>query len=256
MYLADLTWLQARDVLTPGSLVLLPLGAAAKEHGPHLRLDNDRVLADYLARRIDTLEQVVVAPTLNYHYYPAFAAYAGSTSLRMETARDMVTEIVASLAAFGPRRFYVLNTGISTVHALQPAAAALASQGILMRYTDIDLAGKEAVQAVQQQAGGSHADEIETSIMLYIAASRVDMSKAVDDYHPGKGPLTPHMNASGTYSPSGVYGSATLANVDKGRRIVESMIVDIRADITNLKSAPLPPATGNRTVAHGMPDGK
>ena len=148
MYLADLTWLQARDVLTPGSLVLLPLGAAAKEHGPHLRLDNDRVLADYLARRIDTLEQVVVAPTLNYHYYPAFAAYAGSTSLRMETARDMVTEIVASLAAFGPRRFYVLNTGISTVHALQPAAAALASQGILMRYTDIDLAGNGPLEEV------------------------------------------------------------------------------------------------------------
>ena len=245
MYLADLTWLEARDVLTPDSLVLLPLGAAAKEHGPHLRLDNDRILAEYLAQRVDALEQLVVAPTLSYHFYPAFAAYAGSTSLGMETARNMVMEIIASLAACGPRRFYVLNTGISTVRALQPAADALASLGILMHYTDIDLAGKEAVQAVQQQAGGSHADEIETSIMLYIAPSRVDMSKAVDDYHPGNGPLTPIRNATGVYSPSGVYGNATLANADKGRRIVEAMIEDIREDIANLRSASLPPATGS-----------
>ena len=52
MYLSNLTWPQARQVLNTDALVLIPLGAAAKEHGPHLRLDNDRVLAEYLARRV------------------------------------------------------------------------------------------------------------------------------------------------------------------------------------------------------------
>ena len=64
MYLSDLTWLQAKQKLNADTLVLIPLGAAAKEHGPHLRLDNDCVLADYLTARVEEQADVVVAPTL------------------------------------------------------------------------------------------------------------------------------------------------------------------------------------------------
>ncbi|NIO39796.1 MAG: creatininase family protein [Burkholderiales bacterium] len=230
--------------MSADTLVLLPLGAAAKEHGPHLRLDNDRLLAEYLAARVAARAEVVVAPTLTYHFYPAFTTYAGSVSLRLETARDMVIDVVASLAAFGPRRFYVLNTGISTVRALEPAAAALAAQGVLMHFTRIDRAGNEAVQRVQQQPGGTHADEIETSMMLYIDSKRVDMSKAAQDFNPGNGPLTPDANSKGIYSPTGIYGDATLATKDKGRVVIEATVEDVLRDIAMLKTSPLP-ATGN-----------
>lgn len=243
MYLSDLTWLQARQALHTDTLVLLPLGAAAKEHGPHLKLDNDRTLADYFAARIDRQEDVVIAPTVAYHFYPAFAAYAGSTSLRLETARDMIIDIVTSLAAFGPRRFYVLNTGVSTVRALEPAARSLASAGILMHFTRIDQAGRDAVQRVQQQPGGSHADEIETSMMLYIDPACVDMTKAANDFHPGSGPLTPCAGAPGVYSPTGIYGDATLASADKGRVIVEETLTDLLRDINTLRNCPLPANT-------------
>ena len=50
--LADLTWPQAEAILTVDAVVVTPLGAAAKEHGPHLRLDNDLRLAQYLAARV------------------------------------------------------------------------------------------------------------------------------------------------------------------------------------------------------------
>ncbi len=243
MYLSDLTWLQARQALHADSLVLLPLGAAAKEHGPHLRLDTDRTLADYFAARIEARENVVIAPTVSYHFYPAFAAYAGSTSLRLETARDLIIDIIASLNAFGPRRFYVLNTGISTVRALEPAARSLAERGILMHFTRIDRAGDEAVRRVQQQAGGSHADEIETSMMLYIDPARVDMAKAASDFHPGNGPLTPYAGAPGVYSPTGIYGDATLASAEKGRVVVEAMVEDMLQELAILRNSPLPPET-------------
>src|SRR5687767_13076105 len=100
--LADLTWLEAERTLTRDAIVVLPLGAAAKEHGPHLRLDNDFVLAEGLRDRLLELEDVIVAPTLPFHHYPAFVEYPGSTSLRPETARDVVVDIVRSLARFGP----------------------------------------------------------------------------------------------------------------------------------------------------------
>ncbi|MBK8289562.1 MAG: hypothetical protein IPK96_00075 [Flammeovirgaceae bacterium] len=36
--LGDLTWQQAEKLLTPETIVVIPLGAEAKEHGPHLLL--------------------------------------------------------------------------------------------------------------------------------------------------------------------------------------------------------------------------
>ena len=66
--------------------------------------------------------RVVQYPTVNYSFYPAFVEYPGSTSLRMETARDMIVDIIRGIARHGPKRFYVLNTGVSTLRALAPRA--------------------------------------------------------------------------------------------------------------------------------------
>lgn len=46
--LEDLTWIEAEKVLTPDTVVVIPVGAASKEHGPHLKLRNDYILAEYL----------------------------------------------------------------------------------------------------------------------------------------------------------------------------------------------------------------
>ncbi len=184
--LADLTWQQAADVLRPETVVVIPLGAASKEHGPHLKLSNDAIVSEYLTRRVLEASDVVVAPSLPYHYYPAFGEYPGSTTLSLETARAFTVETVLSLARFGPRRFYVLNTGVSTTRALEPSARLLAAQGILLGFTD--LAGRlERVSApVRQQEGGTHADEVETSMMLYIDPASVDMRRAVKEYRPSR----------------------------------------------------------------------
>ena len=115
VWLESLTWRQAEQWLTPERLVVLPLGAEAKQHGPHLPLNNDATTARWLAREVCRRLPVVVAPLINAHYYPAFVEYPGSISLRASTARDLLVDICRSLAAFGVRRFYVLNTGVSTV---------------------------------------------------------------------------------------------------------------------------------------------
>jgi len=234
--LQDLTWIEAQAVLDAHTVIVIPLGASAKEHGPHLRLDNDWTLAQYLAGRVLAASRVVMAPTVGYHYYPAFVEYPGSVTLRLETARDLIVDICVSLAAFGPRRFYVLNTGVSTIRPLAAAADALTQQGLLLRYTDLRQLAAEAVRSCSEQAGGTHADEIETSVMLYIAPERVAMDKAVCDYHPGSGPLTREPHSRGTNSRSGVFGDATLARWGKGRSVAEAMVAGILSDIERLRS--------------------
>ena len=240
--LADLTWVEAEHVLVPEAVVVLPLGAEAKEHGPHLLLRNDHLLAEYFARRVVEAADVVVAPTINYHFYPAFKEYPGSTTLSLETARDLVVEICVSLARHGPRRFYALNTGISTVRALAAAAEELAKKGILLRYTDLKSLEPVEKEVCRQEAG-SHADESETSVVLYIDPRAVDMSLAVKDCDTTKkGPLTRDPNGEGIYSPSGVWGDATLATRAKGERLCEALVGILLADIESLREAELPPS--------------
>jgi creatinine amidohydrolase len=237
--LEDLSWLEAQKVLRPETVVVIPLGAESKEHGPHLKLKNDFLMAEYFKRVVLDRADVVVAPTLNYGYYPAFLEYPGSTSLRLETSRDMVVDICRTLSRYGPKRFYVLNTGVSTMNALRPAAEILAMDGMVMRFTNILTISEAAEKLVRQSEGGTHADEIETSIMLYIAPDSVDMSKAVKDYHPGpKNGLSRDPKTDATYSASGVFGDATLATRAKGEKIVTAMIDGILGEIEALRRTP------------------
>jgi creatinine amidohydrolase len=223
---------------------VIPLGAASKEHGPHLLLENDLLLADYLQERVLAAADVVVAPTINYSHYPTLVEYPGTTHLRLETARDLVVDICTSLARFGPRRFYVLNTGVSTRFPLKAAEEELASQGILMRWTNVSEVLGPVVKEVAQQPVGSHADEIETSLMLIAAPETVDMSRAVADglERRGTGLTRDAGNTNATYSPTGVYGDATLATRAKGERVWEHWVAAVLQEIEALRAATPPQA--------------
>ncbi len=243
--LENLTWVEAEKILSEKTVVVIPLGAAAKEHGPHLKLKNDWLIADYLTKEVLAKSDVVVAPTVNYHFYPAFLEYPGSTSLRLETARDLIVDICRSLARFGPRRFYVLNTGVSTLRALQPASLILADEGVVMRYTDLLKITGPVEKAIGKQEGGTHADEIETSMMLYMAPATVDMKKAAKDYHPGsqRGGLTRNPQGPGTYSATGIFGDATLATKEKGEKVTKALVEGILKEIEELRQTPVPAVT-------------
>lgn len=245
--IADVSWLVAEQYLDSNTVVVIPLGAEAKEHGPHLTLRNDQLLAQYYADRVFAATAVAMYPTITYSFYPAFVEYPGSTTLRLETARDMVIDIVKSIARHGPRRFYILNTGVSTVRALQPAQDSLAAAGILMRFTNGGTRSNAAEDRLRQQPGGTHADEFETSMLLYMYPDRVDMSKAARDYHPGQSPLMRDsaraVREGRTWSRTGIYGDATLATREKGRIVVEAHVEDILDEIAILRRTALPAAT-------------
>ncbi len=243
--LGDMPWTEAEKVLGPDRIVVLPLGAGSKEHGPHLLLGNDQLLAEALASRVLQARPVALLPTLAYGFYPAFLEYPGSVSLSFETQRDVVLELCRSIARYGPRRFYVLNTGVSTARPLKAAAEALAGEGILLRYTDILQAGRAAEEAVRQEKAGTHADEIETSVMLYLTPHSVRMEKAVaDGLVERPGPLTRDVNsATGHVSASGVFGDATLADWRKGQQVAEAIVASIVSDLDALAAAAPPAGT-------------
>jgi creatinine amidohydrolase len=196
-----------------------------------MKLDADERLAHHLAARVKAAAPVVIAPTLNYHFYPAFAEYPGSTSLGEDAARDLTVDAVRSLSQSGPRRFYVLNTSASTLRPLSAAARKLSDAGILLGYTDPNY--WTASSPVLKQAGilAGHAEEAATSMMLFVDPSAVDMTQATREYATGRGVLTREEGGRGVLSKSGTLGDATLATADKGKALVDALLAGILDDV-------------------------
>jgi len=236
IFLENLTWVDAEKALKNCEVVLFAIGARAKEHGPHLPLKTDYILAEYLKDRVVREVPVAVLPTLEYGYYPSFLEYPGSVSIGAEAFKNTVTDICKSMSGHGVRKFYVLNTGVSTLPPLQAASEELAKTGLLMRYLNLLETDKKLPPGLLKQEGGTHADEGETSMMLYIAPDLVDMSKAVKDYdaRPNRKGLTRDPKGSGTYSPTGIWGDPTLASREKGRVIVETTVSEIINQVKEL----------------------
>ena len=235
--LETMTWLEAEPILAADPVVVLPLGARTKEHGPHLPLNNDWLMAEYLAARVLVERPILLLPTLQYGFYPAFREYPGSISLSLPTSRDMVLDIVRSLARHGPTRFYVLNTGISTLKPLRACRDILAREGVTLAFTHIGEAKRDAVQRWSEQARGSHADEVETSMMLVMAPEVVRLDRAVrDDAEEARpGPLRRQAPVEdGVHSPSGSWGDPTLATRQKGEAFVAALVAGILADLDRL----------------------
>ena len=81
-------------------------------------------------------------------------------------------------------------------------------------------------------------------MLLYMYPQFVDMTKAARDYHPGAGGLTRDSLAAvregKTFSRTGIFGDATLATREKGRRVVEAHVLDLLEEIEALRRSPIP----------------
>jgi creatinine amidohydrolase len=221
---AELSWVEVEARLAGGSVAVLPIGAAAKEHGPHLPLSTDWLTAEALGRALAEREDVLVFPSLGYGFYPAFVAYPGSTSVPEAAFEETCRALVADLARAGARSILVVNTGISTIRPLERALEGRAVAAHVYRGPRY----LAALASIAEQPRGGHADEAETSVMLHLHPELVRMDRAPSwtrEVRPGRWSKDDPESAS--YSPSGVFGDATLATAEKGARLFAAMIEDL-----------------------------
>jgi len=228
-YLGDLSWPEAEERFTETPVVILPFGAGAKEHGPHMPMNADRVVMDYLLQAAVDSRNVLVAPPVLHGWFPAFRDFPGTEVADPDVFRAYIQAIAESLVRQGAQRILFLNTGISKATGLPIAIAAREIRvetgvpTLVVSWDDLETA---EMAALQQQETGGHGDEIETSINLYLQPGLVDMGKAVVDYgersskdyggyQPGR--IT-RDSSDPAYSASGIFGDATLATAGKGEQ--------------------------------------
>src|SRR5258708_5439351 len=62
LFIESLNWREVGDALGEIKTILIPLGARCKEHGLHLPLNTDWIIAEYLAHRVAAMAEVLVVP--------------------------------------------------------------------------------------------------------------------------------------------------------------------------------------------------
>ncbi len=210
----------------------MPFGAGAKEHGPHLPMNADRVVMDYLLQAAVESNDVIVAPAILHGWFPAFRDFPGTEVADPVVFQNYIQQIGMSLANQGAQRIIFLNTGISKATGLPISIAAReirVQTGVPTLVVSWDDLETEEIGALQEQIVGGHGDEIETSISLFLQPQLVNMELAVQDYgdrtekdfggyQPGR--LT-RDQTDPAYSASGIFGDATLATAEKGQKALE-----------------------------------
>jgi creatinine amidohydrolase len=227
-YLGDLSWPEAEARLAAAPLVVLAFAPAAKEHGPHLPMNADARVAEYLcARAVESLP-VVVAPPIAHGWLPAFRAFPGTEVADPAVFVKYVDAVARSLIRSGARRIVFLNTSISKAGGLPLSIVARdlrADTGVPTLVVSWDDLETDAYRALATQERGGHADEIETSIHLFLQPDLVRMDRAVTDYgrppkdYPGYEPgLFARDRRDPAWSDTGVYGDPKRATAAKGKQ--------------------------------------
>jgi creatinine amidohydrolase len=174
----ELTRTELAD-LAPDALLVVPVGST-EQHGPHLATGTDALLAGEVARRgaeaASRPETILLAPTVAYGASDHHLPFGGTLSLRAETFQRVLADLLASAAAAGCRRAFLLNGhGGNTAACAVAVAEASREHGLLCAsaiYSQLLEPGSVAAPVP------GHAGLFETSLVLAVAPERVRLDRA------------------------------------------------------------------------------
>jgi creatinine amidohydrolase/Fe(II)-dependent formamide hydrolase-like protein len=172
--LGELTFPEISGKLRPTSILCLPLGAI-EQHGPHLPLDTDVIVAEEVTRALiaDLGDQFDLwqLPTLSIGLSREHDWAAGTFSLSLATFAALLKELAREIVRALPSRNLAIinghggNRGVLEV-LLREFASELGLNSCALH--PFDLAGAAPVEAADVHGGAG-----ETSILLAVAPERV-----------------------------------------------------------------------------------
>ncbi|KJR48070.1 Creatinine amidohydrolase [Desulfosporosinus sp. I2] len=239
MLLQNLTWTDAKEQAKKNPVVIVPLGAT-EQHGPLLPLWVDICLANEIAVAVGEQTGAIVTPPLNFGYSELWETYPGTISFSSSTFKSALHDICSSLIRAGFKKIFLLNGHNPNLIIMQTAAYDLVNefgdQDIsIVAATYIFMAKEECDKIGENFRDGTHANEMETSMMLALHPDLVKMerlSEQVESYEPRRviafdqgAIIVNKWPESKVYS--GVYGNPALATAEKGQAYFEVLVEKI-----------------------------
>ncbi|WP_024509361.1 creatininase family protein [Bradyrhizobium sp. ARR65] len=260
---ADISWPEI-DAAEPARwIAVLPL-AATEQHGPHLPLGTDVMIAQvYLSRVRELLPADLPAtflPVQPVGISTEHIDFPGTLTLSAETALRQWTALGESVARAGVKKLVIVTSHGGNSAAMMLVAQELrASLGLLVVTTSWSRFGApQGLFSDEELRHGIHGGAVETSIMLARFAEHVRIDKIanfrsagldMDKRYRWLSTQRPAPFAWQTQDlhPSGAVGDATQGSAEKGERLIEhgarafvELLEDVdKFDVKTLRAAGL-----------------
>ena len=169
----------------PGAIAVLPVGAI-EQHGPHLPLAVDAVIADGVVAAATALMPddlpAVVLPSQTVSYSREHEDFAGTLSLAPETFLKVVMDLGRNVAGAGIKKLVMLNGHGGNPPVLDVAARELrAAHGMLAVVASWYRLGlPEGLFPADEVRHGIHGGAVETAVMMHLAPGSVRQDKVAD----------------------------------------------------------------------------
>jgi len=235
--LEEMTWPEVQEALDRGIRTVVIVAASTEQHGPHLPLATDALIAqavgERVARRIGAILAPVIRPGCSDHHL----AFPGSLSVSAELLAELVASYVRSLAPHGFRTFVLLSTHGGNFRPLESTARRLQAEFSAGGVRVVAVAGDAAlldlmrvmvdtaaVLGAPQDVDAIHADACETSLVMHL---RPDLVRA-DRLEPGfTGRLdldTLFARGLRALTPNGVLGDPRNSRPEVGAAVLDRLV--------------------------------
>ena len=250
--MAQMTWPELKQAVGEGRIAVLPAGII-EQHGPHLPLDTDILLADQLCQRAGARvpDKVVVVPPIVHGHSPHHMDFPGTLTIDPIHMVYYVLDVTLSLAYHGFTKILIVNGHGSNV----PVLDLVARQTIIKTEGKVACASifynnseefQRAAQEIFPEVGGhmEHGDTIETSLYMGIRPDLVQLDLAEDepqtdvmDVGTAKLPLRLYFSS---FTRDGTYGRVKTASQAKGERLVEATVTGLTRIFTAFHEKSIP----------------
>lgn len=225
LFLDRLSWRQIADLQDQGNrMLLLPTGAT-EQHGPHLPVNTDTVIAASLAAAASAATGIPVLPALAFTVSAGHTGkWPGTFSLRHETFIHAINDLGDWMAATGWDRLLIVNA-----HFGNDAVLRVAVDQLRLRHLGTLQVGMVntflLTPSIRDQffadADDLHANRAETDLMLHLAPDTVDMAAVEDDPDRTAGTVLSHPVSQ--TSLNGVTGRPSEGDAARGAALFAEM---------------------------------
>lgn len=249
-WMQDNTWEEVQEMIHRSKgTAIIPVGST-EQHGRHLPVGTDTYVATTLAEAAAEAVDVVIVPPLWYGWSPHHMVLPGTVTIRPEVLTELLFDVISSLHHHGIERFVLINGHriVNTVWMQIASEKAQRELGVTVKIFDPAYMSKDITQSLGFGPVG-HAEEVESSHMLYRYESLVHMDRVVDN------PIQPtplysvdpaYPNDTLCYVPStvesarknaeiagGVSGEPSKSDKDKGaiyhKHLVDRLVAVVKA---------------------------
>lgn len=243
---AEMTWPEVEEAIGRGAGVLLPVGST-EQHGYHLPLATDAILATELALAVAEPLDFLVAPAVAYGYRSrplsgGGQGFVGTTSLQARTLIALVEDILRELVRQGFGRIVVLNWHMENQNFVYESAYLTlehhhdaAARILVAELAFKDLSPETMELLFPEGFPGwdvEHASILETSLMLHLRPELVLFDRAVDDAAE-RHPWYDVLPVPEDFVPaSGTLWKATQASADKGKTAWDEIVAQMHVAIS------------------------